>query len=947
MTFAAPKSVSIESEVFANADVRAAHEVAVEKAMKFLEEKAATARISGEMVNTGNLTYAIFEHATSRAGDPQTHSHVIVANLTYDESGKAYSLSNEKLMEMRTTSDAVYKNELAISLVKAGYQVEWDKKGNFEIQGYSKDNLDTFSKRNAEIRDALAERGLDKDTASHAARQTAALDTRNDKNHPENAESHREKWQKEAMAAGINPAIRNTLERLSPAEQINCARDAIHASVNHLSEREAAFNERDILKDALRFNQGIASTGQIQQAMREMEKSGYLIQRVDGKYTTKDAVDAEKSMGDRLSRGVGNHDSIMNNKEFVAALARFEERKGFALSVEQQNAARMILTGDDRFQGVQGLAGTGKTTMLEFIKDAAESKGWEIKGFSNGGAQADKMKQESGIQSTTTARHLIDADKLAQDAILSQKALDTFEQNRGVFGKQADWNKLEKQIVKGEAKLEFDSHNRAYVTDKDGNTWTRSLDGLKEQAAPAGIRKSLHICDEASMSGQSEFNRVINATEQQGARTVFLGDLNQHQSVNAGKSFELAQHHMPMAILGKDSIRRQTTEHAKDAVSKILDGKHSEAVSSLRTKETIINQYAVIEKYAGRDLSRSEKAMMKEELKEASKQDNQAVIREIAKDYSSLTGEDRSKTLIITSSNADRQMINSEIREQLKAKGELQNGKLMDTLKATGFTKEELKRADTFEKGHVVEFNRDYPSKEIAKGMRGTVAGSDNRTNTVTVTMADGRKLTFDPAKLEGKEVFTEIKNKEFALGDKIAVTKNGKDSNEQAVKNGQTGTIEKIEGSRMSVNMEGGKMREFDMAEYKHLDHAYAMTSYKSQGQTFNNVLVHHNTDKPGMHSERETYVNVTRAREDITYYTQNSDKAALQSGQKLDKESALGKSAGNDKSIGDLVAKLCKDGFEPGKGSNSEERSGSKIHDAGHKSSDSKSSKEFEMER
>jgi ATP-dependent exoDNAse (exonuclease V) alpha subunit len=67
-------------------------------------------------------------------------------------------------------------------------------------------------------------------------------------------------------------------------------------------------------------------------------------------------------------------------------------------------------------------------------------------------------------------------------------------------------------------------------------------------------------------------------------------------------------------------------------------------------------------------------------------------------------------------------------------------------------------------------------------------------------------------------------------------------------------------------------------------------MTSHKSQGQTFDKVMVHHNTNAG--HGDRETYVNVTRAREDVKYYTQDSNKAAKQAGEKLDKESATGSS-------------------------------------------------------
>ena len=944
LTFSAPKSVSLEAEVFGNANVRAAHERAVARAMGFLEDKAAQARIAGNFVQTKNLCYATFAHATSRAGDPQTHTHAIIANVTYSD-GKAYSLSNEKLLDFRTTADVVYKNELAHALEKSGYAVEWDKSGNFEIAGYSREDLATFSKRSEEIGAALASRGMDKQTASHAARQTAALDTRQDKDQPESADTHRDRWQAEAAAAGINQTLRGTAQKPTAEALQQSARAAVLSAVNHLTEREQAFRECYLWKEAARFSQGGTNTDRLEEAMLALIHEGSLILREDGKYTTAEAVESEKTMGERLAAGHGAHEAVMSGREFEHALRLFEERKGFALSGEQRDAARMILTGDDRFQGVQGLAGTGKTTLLELVREAAESRGWEVKGFSNGGAQADKMQQESGIASTTTARHLIDSDRIIRDVALAARALDTHQKNSGPFGDVPNFKELSKGADKGTVKLEFDSEKRAYFADKNGHTWTKCLydkttqietgDAIRYSLTSKGIfkegaggrematqkeavaaraqcaletarnrgaafaalqaqavrangenRKALQVCDEAGMSGQKEFNRVINTTRQQGAKTIFLGDENQHQSVAAGKGFELAQNHMPMSVLGQSSIRRQTTEHAKDAVSKILEGKYGEAVRGLHTKETSSAQEAVRAAHAAAG-SRTAKdnSAYRADLKEAAVADNKEVIRRLAQDYCGMDKESRDKTLVITATNEDRNAINDAVREALKGRGELQDGRRMDTLEKTGCTEEELKRATTFEKGQVVEFTGKDNTLAVDKGEHATVLSGDSRTNIVTARAESGREIRFDPAKVRGRELYDVIKGKEFAVDDKVAITRNDK---RLKVLKGQTGSVMKIEGSLLTVKLESGQTCVFDAEKYKYIGHAYAVTSYKAQGQTIDKVMVHHNTEG-GRHGDRETYVNVTRAREDVIVYTQNSDKAAMQSGQKLDKEQAM----------------------------------------------------------
>ena len=1037
MTFAAPKSVSIESEVFGKADVREAHQEAVKAGMRFLESKAAQTRVDGEMVKTGNLTYATFEHATSRAGDPQTHTHAIVANVTYDANGKAYSLSNEKLMEYRTAADAVYKNELANALDRMGYQVQFDKNGNFEITGYTKEHLDTFSKRNDQIKDALAEKGLNKDTAGHGARQVASLDTRQDKDHPENAEAHRGKWLAEAEAAGIKQAEREPMGR-GYAQQGDALK-AVEMAIDHLMEREMAFKEKDLWREAAKFSQGRADTHQLEKTINELMESGKLVERTDGKFTTQNAMNAEKEMGKHLAAGHGAHDAVMTEKEFYAALQKYEARiekefrggleerlagavksgdansiskaeaklnefnaKGFALNPEQRNAAKIILTGDDRFQGVQGLAGTGKTTMLKFVREAAESKGWTVQGFSNGGAQADKMQAESGIQSSTTARFNIEFQKTERDGLLAQRALATFEKYGGLMLAEANFKQLWAAVKAGRAVVEYGSKGedgspgRAFITTANGDTFTKGLfekvsefqspnlnhlgltsskyvihengdvfkqggsllnefaasfmDKVKDSTQDAGLlgkgaavvadktigladkwtkcsileasavkasafaqtvegrreemkvlekqaseingetRKVLNICDEASMSGQREFSHVIDATEKTGARTVFLGDKMQHQSVDAGKAFEQAQNHMPTAMLGAESITRQQTQNAKEMVADVLMGHHGEALSNLPCREVRTNQDEVLAKYAGMEKITPElKEKRKAELAEAAKADNKEVIKTLAKDYASMEKSDRDKTLVITSTNSDKNAINTEIRSELKARGELQDGKQINTLEKADISKQQANLAANYEKGQVVEFTAKNSLLGVEKGQHATVEKTDSFTNTVSARTEDGRLINFNAEKLQGKEVYNEYKGKEFAPGDRMTFTKNDKDLD---VKNGQAGTVEKFDGKNMTVKMDNGEKREINTQDYKHLDHAYAVTSFKSQGQTVDRVMNHHNSEA-GRHGDRETYVNLTRAREDVTVYTQNIEKASLQGGVKLDKEVANVKEA------------------------------------------------------
>jgi conjugative relaxase-like TrwC/TraI family protein len=103
LTFSAPKSVSVifgVGDVEARQAVRAAHDRAVAEAVSCLERSAAAVRqgSGGLQVEPAiGLVAAAFRHRTSRAGDPQLHTHVLVANLGLGPDGRWSALDGRRL----------------------------------------------------------------------------------------------------------------------------------------------------------------------------------------------------------------------------------------------------------------------------------------------------------------------------------------------------------------------------------------------------------------------------------------------------------------------------------------------------------------------------------------------------------------------------------------------------------------------------------------------------------------------------------------------------------------------------------------------------------------------------------------------------------------------------------------------------------------------------------
>ena len=124
LTFSAPKSVSV---LFGVGDeslrhtVRVGHEVAVRDALGYLERHAATARRGPAgciSVRGRGLVAAAFRHRASRAGDPQLHTHVVVANLVQVDDGRWSALDGRRLYAHAKTAGYLYEARLRAELTR-------------------------------------------------------------------------------------------------------------------------------------------------------------------------------------------------------------------------------------------------------------------------------------------------------------------------------------------------------------------------------------------------------------------------------------------------------------------------------------------------------------------------------------------------------------------------------------------------------------------------------------------------------------------------------------------------------------------------------------------------------------------------------------------------------------------------------------------------------------
>jgi len=94
-------------------------------------------------------------------------------------------------------------------------------------------------------------------------------------------------------------------------------------------------------------------------------------------------------------------------------------------------------------------------------------------------------------------------------------------------------------------------------------------------------------------------------------------------------------------------------------------------------------------------------------------------------------------------------------------------------------------------------------------------------------------------------------------------------------VRNGERGRVLSTRERGLSVGLEDGRAVDLDLDKYSALDYGYAVTTYKSQGQTYDKVVVEADTATAALQDQRNIYVQITRARDAVKIIT--DDKAEL----------------------------------------------------------------------
>ncbi|MHB8292733.1 MAG: MobF family relaxase, partial [bacterium] len=368
--------------------------------------------------------------------------------------------------------------------------------------------------------------------------------------------------------------------------------------------------------------------------------------------------------------------------------------------------------------------------------------------------------------------------------------------------------------------------------------------------------KKVYIIDESSMNATVKIKEVIDIAEKENARIILIGDIKQLAAIMAGGMFERLQKSKNVTFIEMKESIRQKDPFLKEAVKTIAEGKIKEGMKMLDEKGMI---------HAFEN---------KEELYD--------------KITEAFVKEGNMNNFILSTQNKDRYELNKITREKLKLADKIDKEDMQIKIReGKSIGDEDKKQVWNYEVGNIiVRSKNNYEVKKV---------DIENKSLTA-VDKYSGKEIIMSGEKLKGNQVYIEAERK-FSKGDKIIFLKNdyhigitgiqNDKKNEYGVQNGVSGFIQNIEdlgngNYKIKADIGKGKTLDFETKDYNYFTHGYAITSYKSQGQTAEKVYIY--SDKT---TKNEFYVNVSRAKKEIEIFTIDKQllfKSALRDNKQVD---------------------------------------------------------------
>jgi conjugative relaxase-like TrwC/TraI family protein len=324
------------------------------------------------------LLGATFGHGSSRANDPQLHTHCVIFNLSYSGTD-TNALETMVMMKWIGAAASLYHAGLAWDAATMGFGIT--RKNNlFELNGIPMAVCSTFSKRRHDIektaREKFFESGLDPDAASvsRGIYQQAAIETRNKKSEL-NRDQLQQRWNKEGLDLGFTAADVLIAMNEVPFSEIDSStlNKVAYKALREITAHHAIFKEPALLTKAATTLFGMASPARILQVVEHLKES-LLLQTfsIDERtglqeqiFTTREMATLEREMLGLVHRMNGQH---------VLADYDLSEK----LNPVQREAALTIFSDSNAVSVLDGRKAADRRNTMTSITRAFELKGYKV-----------------------------------------------------------------------------------------------------------------------------------------------------------------------------------------------------------------------------------------------------------------------------------------------------------------------------------------------------------------------------------------------------------------------------------------------------------------------------------------------------------------------------------------------------------------------------------------
>jgi conjugative relaxase-like TrwC/TraI family protein len=533
ITLSPPKSISIQALVAGDSRLIEADRQAASYAIAQAEQCAGARQGKDrEWVQTSNVCAVMFEHydaresITSQHGPmPQLHHHVFITNLTQRPDGHWRALSEDQIYKARPFLDAVYMGELARNVQGLGYRIVRGSDGSFELEGFTREQVEAFSERYLDIEREKAKEGI----TNPVAARNIVLETRKAKHEhdPEALKAEREALAKEH---GIDLSYRPTapVQTFTISPQVQAQR-SLDFAIADKTNRSAVPDHRELITAALKHGVGATDLDHVQKQIATYQQANRLISGGQshshplGRHTTPEMAHLEaenltlvrnKMAQGRPIVGITIRSAVDGTLRTIGTDQARDWLAARTLLPDQAEAAFLTLTTPYWASAIEGAAGTGKTAVVGTIKEFAAQRGWTVRGFGMTTGSRDELINV-GIEARTIAKALA-------------------------------------------------------------------------SPLPPKAGHELWIVDESSLLATRPVNQLLKLARERGVeRIVFVGDQRQHLAIEAGSPVQqfLAD---SIALARLTAIRRQQDPELKRAVELLYDQRIGEAVALLIAQNRVV-----------------------------------------------------------------------------------------------------------------------------------------------------------------------------------------------------------------------------------------------------------------------------------------------------------------------------------------------------------------------